>query len=79
MPNYLRSCTDVLCIVALVIVLGGFVGLMIYGLVDGDPLAVIALYNSDGIRCNTNPTFPCTFLVTQLPICPTASTERSAW
>ena len=55
MPNYLRSCTDVVCIGMLVIVVGGFAGLLAYGLIVGDPLAVIAVYNSDGVRCNTNP------------------------
>ena len=59
MPNYLRSCTDVVCIAMLVIVIGGFAGLMTYGLIVGDPLAVIAIYNSDGARCNTNPQFSC--------------------
>ena len=65
MPNYLRSCTDIFCLVMLVLIVGGFVGLMIYAFIAGDALSVIAIYNSNQIRCNNNTDFSCTFLIIQ--------------
>ena len=59
MPNYLRTCTDVICIAMLLLILVGFAGLMIYGLVKGDAPAVVSLYNADQVRCNKNQDFPC--------------------
>jgi hypothetical protein len=71
MPNYLRSCTDTLCLVLLALALAAYVGLLAYGLIVGDPLAVIAIHNSDGVRCNTNPSFKCTPRPTQTASSPT--------
>ena len=65
MPNYLRSCTDIFCLFILVLIIGGFVGLMIYAFIAGDALSVIAIYNSNQVRCNTDPNFPCTFIAIQ--------------
>jgi hypothetical protein len=63
MPNYLRSCTDVVCLGVLVLVIGGFVGLLIYGLVAGSPLSVISIYNGDRVRCDQNANFPCKSII----------------
>lgn len=65
MPNYLRSCTDIFCLFILVLIVGGFVGLMIYAFIAGDALSVIAIYNPNQVRCNTDPNFPCTFIAIQ--------------
>lgn len=58
-PNSLRSCTDVICAVLLFIFIGGFIGLLIYGIVSGSASSVISVYNSDGVRCSTDPTYKC--------------------
>jgi len=71
MPNYLRSCTDVVCLGMLVLIIGGFIGLLIYGLVAGSPLSVISIHNGDGVRCDQNANFPCKSRVMQLATSPT--------
>ena len=55
LPNYLRTCTDVICVAVLVLVIAAFAVLMVYGLIAGDPNSVIAIYNSNQVRCNTVP------------------------
>ena len=83
MPNYLRSCTDVICAGVLVLIIGAFVGLLIYGLVAGSPLSVISIYNGSQVRCDLDANFPCKLLSIQSVTSPTATaeaqTEQSAW
>ena len=55
-----------ICTGLLIIAIGVFVGLLIYGLTQGDLFSVVSLYNSDQVRCNQNPNFPCTYLLIQL-------------
>ena len=58
-PNQLRSCTDVLCAILLFLFIGAFVGLLIYGIITGDFSEIVSVHNSDGVRCDQNPTYPC--------------------
>ena len=60
MPNELRSCTDIICAILLTIFIGGFVGLLVYGIVKGEPGSVVAIYNSSGVKCKGNANFKCT-------------------
>lgn len=70
-PNELRNCTDVICAIFLVIFVGAFAVLLAYGGVKGTPTAMIALYNSDGVRCNIRADFKCKVQLNQMAICPT--------
>jgi hypothetical protein len=47
------------------IFIGGFVGLLVYGAVKGSASSVIAVHNSDGVRCSTDPTYKCISTITQ--------------
>jgi len=74
MPNYLRSCTDVVCLFILVLIVGAFVGLMIYAFIAGEALSVIAIYNSNQVRCNNRTdAFTCTFCSIKSGMLPPAS------
>jgi len=39
--------------------IGAFVGLLVYGLIKGNAVAVISIYNSGGTQCNEQPEYYC--------------------
>lgn len=58
-PDNERSCTDIICTILMALSIAAFVGLLVYGIVSGNFFAVVAMHNTDGFRCNTDPDFKC--------------------
>ena len=67
-PNELRECSDVVCGVAIYVLLGYFISVMIFGLVRGEASKVIDIHNSDEVRCSQVSEFPCKYQDMQLVI-----------
>lgn len=49
-----------LCLVLFLLFLFAFLGLLIYGLVKGDPNKVFNVYNAKQVQCYTQTATPCT-------------------
>lgn len=65
-PNELRSCTDIVCAILIFLCIGGFTGLLIYGIIVGNLLSVISIYNGAGVQCNQQSNFYCNYYIIQM-------------
>ena len=54
-----------------------FIGLLIYGIMSGNFFALVSIHNSDGFRCNTDPTFRCKTYHMQMAICLSTISSRT--
>ena len=52
-PDRERGCTDIICLILFFILMGGFIGLMAYGIIEGEPAKILDVYNINQIRCST--------------------------
>ena len=70
--NEHRGCTDIVCAILIFLCIGAFVGLLIYGIITGNLLAVISVYNGAGVRCNSQSNFYCKCGIIQTATCLTS-------
>ena len=78
--NDKRRCTDILCLILFILALFAFIGLLIYGVISGTPLDVVSVYNSNQVKCRSNPNFKCTTSLIKMASSPISARDsmRSA-
>jgi hypothetical protein len=77
LPDSMRSCTDVVCAVLIALFFCAFVGLMVYGAVEGNYLAAVSIHNVNQVQCNTNADYYCKTVLTQMATSPTSAASAT--
>ena len=58
-PDRDRGCTDIICLFLFFGLMGTFIGMMAYGIYEGNPRVILDVYNVGRTRCSTTQ-YPCT-------------------